>query len=64
MSDIDSKLVDKRVVHRYLKKGLVDEKEYEQLLKKLPDLADEAVPVESEIEPFESGEPRKGGKRE
>lgn len=64
MSDIDNKLIDKRVVHRYVKKGLVDEKEHEQRLKKLPDLADKAVPVESEIEPVESGEPKKGGRKE
>ena len=49
----ENKLVDKRVVHRYVKKGLVDEKEFEQHVKKLPDLADQAVAVESEIEPGE-----------
>jgi hypothetical protein len=49
----DNKLVDKRVVHRYVKKGLVDEKEFEQHVKRLPDLADQAVAVESEIEPGE-----------
>jgi len=49
----ENKLVDKRVVQRYVKKGLVDEKEYEQHVKKLPDLADQAVAVESEIEPVE-----------
>ncbi len=49
MADIENKLVDKRVVHRYLDKGRLDEKEYEAHLKKLPDLADQAVAVESEI---------------
>lgn len=49
----DNKLIDKRVVHRYVKKGLVDEKELEQHVKKLPDLTDQAVAVESEIEPGE-----------
>ena len=49
----ENKLVDKRVVHRYVKKGVVDEKEFEQHVKKLPDLADQAVAVESEIEPGE-----------
>jgi hypothetical protein len=52
----ENKLVDKRVVHRYVEKGLVDEKEFEQYLKKLPDLADRAVEVESEIEPVQGGE--------
>jgi hypothetical protein len=52
----ENKLVDKRVVHRYVKKGLVDEKEFEQHLKKLPDLADQAVAVESEIEPGEGND--------
>ena len=49
----ENKLIDKRVVHRYVKKGLVAEKEYEQHVKKLPDLADQAVAIESEIEPGE-----------
>ncbi len=48
--NLENKLVDKRVVHRYIRKGRVDEKDYDQLLKKLPDLADQAVAVESEIE--------------
>jgi hypothetical protein len=57
MSDpFENRLVDKRVVHRYVKKGVVDEKEFEQHLKKLPDLADQAVAVESEFEPEEGEE--------
>jgi hypothetical protein len=57
MSDpFENRLVDKRVVHRYVKKGIVDEKEFEQHLKKLPDLADQAVAVESEFEPEEGEE--------
>jgi hypothetical protein len=47
---IESKLVDKRVVNRYLRKSLVDEKEYEKYLKSLPDLADQASPVEAVME--------------
>ncbi len=61
MSDIENKLVDKRVAHRYLKKGQVDEKDYERYLKGLPDLADQAVPVQSVMEHVESGEEKKGG---
>jgi len=51
---IENKLVDRRVVQRYLKKGLLDEKELEQYLKRLPDVAEAAVPVESEIEHVET----------
>ncbi len=51
----ENKVVDRRVVQRYLRKGLLDEKDYEQYLKKLPDVGDQAIPVESEIEHVETG---------
>lgn len=63
MSDIENKLVDKRVAHRYLNKGQVDAKEYERYLKSLPDLADQAAPVQSVMEHVESGEEKKGGSK-
>ena len=44
------KMFDKRVAHRYVKKGVLDEKEWERHMKSLPDLADQAVPVESDID--------------
>jgi len=47
---IETKLVDKRVAHRYIRKGLLDEKEYERHLKSLPDLSDQALSVEASIE--------------
>ncbi|BDG03597.1 hypothetical protein [Anaeromyxobacter oryzae] len=50
MADFENKLVDKRVAHRYVRKGKLDEKDYEKHLKGLPDLADQAVPVEASIE--------------
>jgi hypothetical protein len=51
MSDTtDTRYLDKRVTARYLRRGKLDEKEYERHLKSLPDLADQAVPVESEFE--------------
>jgi hypothetical protein len=54
MSDtIDLRLLDKRVAQRYVRKGLLDEKDLEQHLKKLPDLAEQALEVESEIEEAE-----------
>ncbi len=46
----ENKTIDKRVVHRYLRKGLLDEKEYDKHLTGLPDLADQAAPVEASIE--------------
>ncbi len=47
---LETKYLDKRVVQRYVRKGTVDEKEYERHLKSLPDLEEKAVPVESEFE--------------
>ncbi len=46
----ENKLVDKRVAHRYVRKGVVDDKEYEKYVKSLPDLADQAVPIEASID--------------
>jgi hypothetical protein len=46
----ENKVVDKRVAHRYVRKGIVDEKEYEKYVKALPDLADRAAAVEASIE--------------
>ena len=47
---LENKLVDKRVASRYVKKGVVDEKDWEKHLKSLPDLADQAAAVEASIE--------------
>jgi hypothetical protein len=47
----DSKLLDKRVAQRYLKKGRLDDKEYQRHLEALPDLADAAEEVEAEFQP-------------
>jgi hypothetical protein len=44
-----NKQIDKRVVARYLRKGLVDEKEYAASQKALPDLEDQALPVEAAL---------------
>ena len=41
-------LVDKRVIERNLRKGLVDPKELEKLHKQLPDLADNVADAESD----------------
>lgn len=50
MADFDNKVIDRRTVPRYLRSGVVDEKEFEKYLKALPDLADRAVPVEAAME--------------
>lgn len=56
MSDaIDIKLLDKRVAPRYIKKGLLDAKEYERHLKSLPDMADQAAAIEATMESTEVG---------
>jgi hypothetical protein len=56
---METKLLDKRVVQRYLRKGLLDEKEYQKHLEALPDLAERAADVESRFEP--SAVPRPTG---
>ena len=50
---IENKQVDKRVAHRYVRKGVLDEKDYERHLKSLPDLTEQAMPIEALME----GEP-------
>jgi hypothetical protein len=47
MADQESKHYDKRVAQRYVRKGVVEEKDYEKHLKGLPDLAEQAAPVEA-----------------
>ena len=47
--DLPLKYLDRRVVERYVKKGLIDDKEYARLLKALPDLAEKAAPVDTEF---------------
>ncbi len=46
----ENKIFDKRVAHRYVRKGVLDEKDGEKHVKSLPDLADQAAPVEASIE--------------
>jgi len=52
---IDPTMLDKRVVQRFIKKGLVSEKDYEKHMKSLPDLTDKCAPVEATIEPMRVG---------
>jgi hypothetical protein len=52
MSDaLDLKKLDNRLVQRYLRKGLLDQREYDTYLKTLPDLAEQAASVEASFEP-------------
>ena len=46
----ENKQIDKRVVHRYVRKGIVDEKEYASHLKALPDLEADALPVDAALD--------------
>jgi len=46
----ETKQIDKRVVVRYVRRGLVDEKDYAAHLKALPDLADQCVAIEAFLE--------------
>ena len=47
--EIPVRYLDRRVVERYLKRGLLDEKEYHRHLKSLEDLAEKAGSVETEF---------------
>ena len=47
--EIPLQYLDRRVVERYIKKGLLDEKEYHRHLKSLEDLAEKAGSVETEF---------------
>jgi hypothetical protein len=59
MSDsIDPKLLDKRVAHRYLKKGVLEEKDYRKHLESLPDLSAQAEEIEAEFEPSAAPRPQ------
>ncbi|HET9553907.1 MAG TPA: hypothetical protein VFP50_13135 [Anaeromyxobacteraceae bacterium] len=46
----ENKQIDKRVVVRYVRRGIVDEKEYAAHLKALPDLAEQAISIEAALD--------------
>jgi hypothetical protein len=46
----ENKQIDKRVVQRYLRKGVVDEREFAAHLKALPDLEEQALPVDAALD--------------
>lgn len=47
--EIPLRYLDRRVVERYMKKGLLDEKDYQKYLKALDDLSEKAGNVETEF---------------
>lgn len=53
---VDPKLIDRRTAERYLRSGLLDEKNYERYLKSLPDVADKAEPVTTAMSEDEGGD--------
>ncbi|MBK9515940.1 MAG: hypothetical protein IPO09_01055 [Anaeromyxobacter sp.] len=46
----ETKQIDKRVVTRYLRKGLVDEKAYAAHLKALPDLENQVLEMDAALD--------------
>lgn len=65
MSDTpDFKLIDKRVAQRHMKTGLIDEKQYEKYLKTLPDVAEKAESVASNIYDPDDSLPEAGAKHQ
>ncbi len=46
---VDSKQFDKRTAARYRESGLLDEKAWEKHLKSLPDLAEDALTVDTRM---------------
>ena len=53
----DPKLFDKRTASRYRETGQLDEKVWERHLKQLPDLAEDALPVETRMSSEPGDEP-------
>jgi hypothetical protein len=47
--EIPLRYLDRRVVERYVKKGILDEKDYQRHLKSLEDLSENAGSVETEF---------------
>jgi hypothetical protein len=52
-SEHDIKTIDKRTVARYITRGTVSEKDYEKLLKGLPDMADKCDTVTTQQPAFD-----------
>ena len=46
---LEPKAVDKRTWERYVRMGLLDEREYERHLKSLPDLGEKSATVDTQM---------------
>ena len=52
MTEIDTKVTDKRLAERLIRLGTMDEKTWEKQLKSLPDVAEKGERVEAEAEQY------------
>ena len=52
MPEIDARYSDKRTAERYIKLGMIDEKDYEKHLKALPDVAEKGERVQAEADEY------------
>ena len=50
MPELDLKNLDRRIADRLIKKGLLDEKDWEKHLATLPDTAEQAEPIATRFE--------------
>jgi hypothetical protein len=50
MAELDPRYTDKRTIDRYIKTGMIDEKEYEKHVKNLPDVSEKGMAVESVLD--------------
>ena len=59
----ENKKFDKRTIERNLKEGIISEKEWEALLKNLPDVSDKIALIDREGEKKQPGKVAVGGKK-
>ncbi len=52
MPEIATRYSDKRTAERYIKLGMIDEKDYEKHLKALPDVAEKGERVQAEADEY------------
>ncbi len=52
MSELDVRYSDKRTAERYIKLGMIDEKDYEKHLKALPDVAEKGERLQAEADEY------------
>lgn len=52
---IDPRYTDLRTVTRYIERGAIQQKDYDRYVSEIPDVADKAVPVETQQESESTG---------